>query len=301
MLAAIDQGLARATDIKSLVNGVMQVVAAAIPADRRSLFILDQETMSLRSELAEGLGREIVVPLRIGVIGTAILQRRVMRSSDAYADPFFNPEIDASLGFKTHSLLVAPMIARTGRVLGGLEMINKRHGEFTDADGDKLAAAAARIARWIEEETIYPAGVEAECVSMRNALDCERASVFELNEGRGRLETLYADGDGGRILSLNMRLGIAGLVALTGKSVMLADAWEDMRFDRSVDTRTGYRTRSMLCVPVFAANGSMKAVIQLINAPNVENHGFTAAQLQLLEAIAARTAQAIGNLRMSSP
>jgi adenylate cyclase len=292
-LAQIDRCIAGATDVKVLVNGVMQVVAEFIPAERRTLFILDPETMSLRSELAEGLGREIVVPLRIGVIGTAILQRKVMRTGDAYANPFFNPEIDASLGFHTHSLLVAPMLARNGRVLGGMEMINKRHGDFTDADGDKLAAAAGRIARWIEDESIYPAGVEAESVSMRNVLDCERASVFQLNERTSRLEALYADGDGGRVLSLNMRLGIAGLVAITGGAVMLADAWEDVRFDRSVDTRTGYRTRSMLCVPVFSSDGSIKAVIQLINGPD---GGFTQAQLKLLEAIAALTAKAIGGV-----
>lgn len=288
--AGIDCGIANATDINGLVRRVMEEVAEAIPADRRSLFILEPETMSLRSALADGIGREIVVPLRIGLIGTAILQRRVMRTGDAYTDPVFNPEIDASLGFKTQSLLVAPMIASNGRVLGGIEMINKRCGDFTDADAERLAAAAGRIARWIEDRTIYPAGVEAESVSMRNALECERASVFALNEHTSRLEALYADGDGGRILGLNMRLGIAGLVAITGNPVMLADAWEDVRFDRSVDTRSGYRTRSMLCVPVFAPDGSIKAVIQLING---RDGRFTEAQMKLLEAIAGRAAQAI--------
>ena len=298
LLTRVEAIVARADSIDALSRDAMAVVAEAIPADRRTLFVLDTANMSLRSALADGLGREIIVPLRIGVIGSAILRRRPMRVGDAYQHPFFSPDIDTSLGFRTRSLLVAPLLSRTtGRALGGIEMLNKIGGDFTVDDANQLVEAAARLARWIEDGTLYAAGVEADCIAMRNTLHCERASVFALEQRTSRLVALYADGDDGRVLSLNMRLGIAGLVAITSLPVLLDDAWSDTRFDRSVDTRTGYRTRSMLSVATREASGHANGVIQLINATGGR---FDAAQMALLEAVGERLAAGIARLAVPS-
>lgn len=294
LLSQIERLAEEADSMDALSSEAMAIVAEAIPADRRTLFVLDAANMSLRSAFADGLGREIIVPLRIGVIGSAILRRRPMRVSDAYEHPYFCPDIDTSLGFRTRSLLVAPMLARTtGRALGGIEMLNKIGGDFTSDDAAELASAAARLARWIEDDTLYAAGVEAECIAMRNTLHCERASVFALEPRTSRLVALYADGDDGRVLSLNMRLGIAGLVAITALPVLLDDAWSDTRFDRSVDTRTGYRTRSMLCAPTREPSGHANGVIQLINAAGGR---FNASQMALLEAMGQPLSRGIARL-----
>ena len=47
--------------------------------------------------------------------------------------------------------------------------------------------------------------------------------------------------------------GLATHVALTGEDIMVADAYQDPRFERSFDIATGFRTRSVLCVAVIAA------------------------------------------------
>ena len=41
--------------------------------------------------------------------------------------------------------------------------------------------------------------------------------------------------------------------------------YEDPRFNKSVDMQTGYRTRSMLCMPVFDFKGNVTAVAQIMN------------------------------------
>ena len=58
---------------------------------------------------------------------------------------------------------------------------------------------------------------------------------------------------------------IAGAVARTGTPVNLPDVYDDPRFNRTVDKKTGFRTKSMLCVPVKGANGRTVAVLQAIN------------------------------------
>ncbi len=266
-----------------------------LDADRSTLFLFNWEAMELRTHAAQGLARELTVPLRMGIVGTALLRRELLNVTGAYSHPYFNPEIDHSLGYTTDSVLVAPMVSSDGRVLGGVQLINKAAGRFTAEDGVLLLATAARIAHWIETDTIYPAGAEAEVVDIRNRVNCDRGTVFGLEASTGRLVSIYADGGEGRPLSLNMKLGIAGTVAVTGQSLRIDDAWEDPRFDRRVDQRSGYRTRTMLCVALKNGAGQPVGVIQAINS----HHGdFSSEDLAMLEAVAGVVAIAIENAMM---
>lgn len=61
--------------------------------------------------------------------------------------------------------------------------------------------------------------------------------------------------------------GIAGWVAETGTPLRIADATSDKRFNREIDTITGYETHSVLCVPLKAKNGVI-GVLELLNRKN---------------------------------
>ena len=293
----IQRRISAERDLNLLSARVMEEITAMFDAERSTLFLFDWEAMELRTHVAEGMDRSLVVPLHMGIVGTAILRRELTNVAGAYRHPFFNAAIDASLGYTTDSLLVAPMIASDGRVLGGVELINKLSGRFTVEDEAIAVAAANRIARWIENDTAYPAGVEAEIVDIRNQIGCDRGTVFGLEARTGRLVSMYADGGNGRTLSLNMKLGIAGMVAVTGKSVLIEDAWNDPRFDRSVDQRTGFRTRSMLCVPLKNGSGQTVGVVQAMNR---HDGGFTADDLATLEAVAGVVAIAVESAMLFS-
>jgi GAF domain-containing protein len=60
-------------------------------------------------------------------------------------------------------------------------------------------------------------------------------------------------------------VGIAGAVAQSGDSIRIDDAYSDPRFNREVDKQTGFRTRSILCLPVKNLRGDVFAVAQLLN------------------------------------
>lgn len=49
--------------------------------------------------------------------------------------------------------------------------------------------------------------------------------------------------------------GIAGLVARTGQMVNIKDAYNDPRFNKEVDQKTGFITRSILCMPIMGFEG----------------------------------------------
>ena len=283
-------------DLGRLAQKVMREITALLGADRSTLFLFDWNTMELRANFAEGVeGHTLVVPLRMGIVGTAILRREITNVSNAYASPYFNPEVDSMLGYRTESLLVAPLLGSEGRILGGLELLNKATGRFSADDETLAAQTAARLARRVESGDASPIDVGAEVNALRNVVGCDRSTVFVLEEGSGRLVAIHADGGDGRSISLNMKLGIAGLTAVSGRSIHIAEAWEDPRFDRSVDQRTGYRTRSMLCVPLKSASGESVGVVQAINK---HNGLFSEDDLATLEAVAGIVAIGIENAMM---
>lgn len=108
------------------------------------------------------------------------------------------------------------------------------------------------------------------------ALEAERATLFLLENKPGpstdektRWEMMLVSRvtEGGSIdeISLHLGEGIAGEVARTGKVANVRDAYKDPRFSKAWDERTGYRTRSVLCVPLRSQLGRVIGVIQVLN------------------------------------
>lgn len=95
-------------------------------------------------------------------------------------------------------------------------------------------------------------------------LDADRASLFLV---RGdHLELAVAENlDELGPVRFPVGTGIAGMVAQTGEPVRIDDAYDDSRFNREVDRQTGYRTRSLLTLPVKDRAGRIFAVAQLLN------------------------------------
>lgn len=58
--------------------------------------------------------------------------------------------------------------------------------------------------------------------------------------------------------------GIAGQVAMTGEILNIVDAYADSRFNRTIDQITGYKTESILCMPIFI-RGNIIGVVQMVN------------------------------------
>jgi cAMP and cAMP-inhibited cGMP 3',5'-cyclic phosphodiesterase 10 len=58
--------------------------------------------------------------------------------------------------------------------------------------------------------------------------------------------------------------GIAGLVARTGITVNVKDAYKDTRFNKEIDQKTGFITRSILCMPIMGVEGIL-GVVQVVN------------------------------------
>lgn len=110
--------------------------------------------------------------------------------------------------------------------------------------------------------------LEAFTLKVGQILNADRASLFLLDEARGELWSKVAqDAAGGGRLEIRVPLhaGIVGQVARTGASRNVPDVYDEPLFNPEVDRRTGYRTRSMLCVPIENSKQRVFAVVQLLN------------------------------------
>lgn len=98
-------------------------------------------------------------------------------------------------------------------------------------------------------------------------LEADRVTLFLVDWPARRLRSRVAQADGAGLLHLEVPVdrGIAGHVALTGEAVNLTDAYASPLFNPEVDRRTGYRTRSVMCVPLRGEAGEVFAVAQVLN------------------------------------
>jgi signal transduction histidine kinase len=121
-------------------------------------------------------------------------------------------------------------------------------------------------------------------------MDADRATLFLMDEETGELWSKLVHGDEIVEIRLQIGEGVAGSVAQSGRSVVLRDAYKDPRFLRSIDAQTGYRTRSVLCVPMHDPQNNIIGVIQVLN----KIHGyFTMEDEKLLTTFAAHAAISI--------
>ncbi len=92
-------------------------------------------------------------------------------------------------------------------------------------------------------------------------IGAERATLYLLQDGK--LVSRVKQGSELRKIVVEVGQGIAGHVAKTGKSVRVKDAYRDKRFDAAWDKKSGYRTKSILAVPI-KNRGVVRGVLQVL-------------------------------------
>jgi len=134
-------------------------------------------------------------------------------------------------------------------------------------------------------------------------MHAERSTFYIVDEERGELWSQIAQKAEIKEIRLKIGVGIAGFVAQTGEVINIEDAYQDKRFDPSTDKKTGYRTRSILCMPIFEPSEkarSERAIIGVLQVLNKIDGVFTKEDEDLLASMASQIAIAIINARLYS-
>lgn len=123
----------------------------------------------------------------------------------------------------------------------------------------------------------------------------DRGTVYLLEEEKNELWSKVFEGGKSVTIRLPVGKGIAGKVAETGEIMNIQDASKDSRFNPEIDKKTGYKTKSILCMPLRNKEKKMLGVFQLLNK---KNGTFTVEDEQFIETLSIQVSSALENARL---
>jgi sigma-B regulation protein RsbU (phosphoserine phosphatase) len=126
-------------------------------------------------------------------------------------------------------------------------------------------------------------------------LNAARGTIYLIDEKTKELWSKVLKGEGLVEIRLPIGTGISGTVAETGETINLQDASKDTRFYSGFDKRSGFRTKTMLCMPMKNRQGKIIGVFQIINK---KKGVFDREDELFLNAFSEHAALAIENARL---
>ena len=152
-LIEISRDLASTLDLDILLDDIVRASADITHAEAASILLYDDTARQLYFQVATNIDdatmRGLVVPLDKSIAGWIVLNRKSLRIDDAEKDERIFSEVDQTIGYSTKSLLGIPLVTKN-KVVGVLEVVNKKRGKFTDADESMLSVLGAQAAVAIE-------------------------------------------------------------------------------------------------------------------------------------------------------
>jgi len=152
-LQEVGLALGSTLDLDQLLELILKKITELLDADRATLYLLDEQRKRLLSRIMVGHeSRSIELPVGEGIAGYVAKVGRSVRVRDAYRDKRFSRDWDILTGYRTRSILAAPMKNHVGRTIGVIQVLNKRGDEKTAVKNAK-AAKAAKAAKGAKYET----------------------------------------------------------------------------------------------------------------------------------------------------
>ncbi len=317
------------TILEQVLDALTLKIGQVLKAEKTTIFLVDDQKRKLWTKITDsetGQTIEISRPMNIGILGYVAKTGKAVNIGDAYSHPLFNPEVDEPLGCTTHNLLCMPIFSRKDETnaLAVVQLLNnadrvpftqddeEQFREFANAIGiilescqsfymaarnqrgvNALVKATTTLGQSLDLETTLRAVMD----QAKDLMQADRSTLFLLSKETDELWTKVAKADGKTMMEIRIpaNKGIAGYVASTGQTLNIPHAYQDPRFDPSTDQNTGYKTRNILCMPVFNAAGNMIGVTQLINK-NTGN--FTGSDEAFLRAFNAQAGMALENAQL---
>ncbi len=322
MLLEVSRTLAAFDTLDEMLETLVEITTREVEGERGSIFLNDPETGELYTRVAQGnFQREIRILNTTGIAGHVFTSGEGTIVDDAYADPRFNRTVDQQTGFTTRNILCAPINTAKGETIGVAQVLNKRSGTFTENDLELLvsmttqAAVVLQSTQFIElmeknrkkemeffdvvadvtSEIDLGAILQKVMAEATRMLNAERSTLFLNDERTGELFSKVGEGLGAVEIRLPNHLGIAGAVFTSGETIRIPYAYADLRFNPAFDRKTGFFTRSILCVPVVNKGGKIIGVTQVLNR---RGGPFSEEDEKRLKAFTAQVSIALENAKL---
>ncbi|MEJ7729358.1 MAG: GAF domain-containing protein [Polyangiaceae bacterium] len=200
-LREVGLALGSTLDLDQLLELILGKITELLEADRATLYLLDEQRQRLISRIIIGEeARSIELPVGEGIAGHVAKVGKTVRIKDAYRDKRFQREWDEATGYRTRSMLAAPMKNHVGRTIGVIQVLNKRlatepEAEFSQHDEELLTALATQAAVSIDNSRLFLSVIQKnmQLVDIKEQLE-HRVSdlklLFDLESAMSKAATL---------------------------------------------------------------------------------------------------------------
>ena len=143
-------------NLDKLLMTIAEQTKLVLNADRCTVFLYDKDKNELWSKVALGMeSEEIRFSADKGFAGHVVKTGETIIIQDAYKDSRFNKEIDKHTGYRTYNLICMPIRNIKFEIIGVFQVLNKKEGNFTEADEDVLLAIGTNAGIAIENNLLF--------------------------------------------------------------------------------------------------------------------------------------------------
>ena len=156
---------------------------------------------------------------------------------------------------------------------------------------EQMAQAIEEITSQLQNASELNTALSGCLQTVIRALDSEAGTIWILKEGTKQIVPVISHGPVDiSDITITLGQGIAGTVVRDGETIIAEDVTKDSRFSHSVDEKSGFVTRSILCAPILGKDKPLGCV-QVINKRDGE--AYNQADLEFCQKLASLTSDAI--------
>lgn len=155
--------------------------------------------------------------------------------------------------------------------------------------------ALLKIGQAVSAETNIDVLLKVIAEETKAAIQADRCSVFLYDKENEELWSKVALGMESQEIRFPVNKGLAGHVVKTGETINIKDAYCDDRFNKEIDMQTGYKTKTILCMPIKNLNQQIIGAFQVLNKFDGE---FSEEDEDLLVAIGSSAGIALENAQL---
>lgn len=310
-----------------LLKVLLEIILQTHKCEAGAIILLDSKHHVLHFKTASGEKQHEIQKLELcegqGFAGWVISHNTPILSNEPANDPRWCRSISARVQFETRNIVCCPLRFHN-RTIGALQLINKISEPFTEADVESLLQIGPEIALSLHHlqilENTFEKNARFEQIMktsqlltttfkvdtvlkesmdmILNIIEAEGCSLFtyeidgflhlQIAKNRAALKQPLPEAN----FRLKVGQGIAGEVAEERKPMLIPDAQNDSRFDTRMDNALGYKTRTIMCVPMLVQD-RLIGVIEAINKQT--NTQFTLQDLEYFQLLANHIAVALEN------
>ncbi|MBN1211444.1 MAG: SpoIIE family protein phosphatase [candidate division Zixibacteria bacterium] len=300
-------------DYEELNERILRLVIGAVDAEAALVFRIDhnREDVKIRFMCCNNDCKMKVFfrDLGQGVAGWAAKFKQPVILNDISSDPRVDREMEKFTNLQIRSLLTVPLIGK-GQMIGVVEAINKREGEFTEIDLDILtglnnqmavAIDNARLYRDVkrealEKDLLYEIGKKLSSsltldellseimTTLKKVVEYDVGGIFLVEPEASEIKSIYTVGYDPQFddkVQLKIGQGLVGYVANTNEPVIVSDVAVDSRY-----VNANPDTKSEIVVPIMIDD----RLVGVINLESEKLNAYDQYSISLISAFASQAA-----------